>query len=269
MDNLISYKTSSPAGDLISFLAGFRQVYRDTGKKALVYQRLNVPGMSYEGSAHPFKDDQGLPVTMNRYMFDMLYPLLKSQEYIEDFLEYKGEEITFDMDKIRMERFTNQPNGSLNRWPFYVFPDLTCDLSQKWLLFEKGIKDRYKDFVVINFTLRHRNYWPTYYFLKPFQERLIFAGLKEERDIFCKTWDLDIPHLQVDNFLELAKTINGCKFFLGNASMCFQIAEATKCKRILETFPVHPNIIPIGEHAHDYYHQQHLEFCFHKLISLP
>jgi len=268
MSEFISYKTSSPAGDLISFLAGIKQVYEDTGKKALVYQRLDMPGKSYEGSIHPFEDSEGQPVCMPRKMFDMLYPLLKSQEYIEDFIEHKGEEVQFNLDLIRLERYTNQPFGSLNRWYSYIFPDMCSDLSKKWIIIPDGIANPYKDKIIINYTSRHRNHILNYHFLKPHQDKIIFAGLQKERDIFCGTWDLDIPLLQVDDFLELAKAINGCKFFMGNASFCFQISESLKIPRILEIFPMHPNVIPCGKHAYDAYHQIPIEFYFHKLLNI-
>lgn len=267
MTDTISYKTSSPAGDLISFLAGIKQVYEDTGKKAIVYQRLGMPGISYTDSIHPFQDEQNQPICMNQYMFDGLCPLLKSQEYIEDYLVYNGEEVQFDMDCIRLERFTNQPNGSLNRWFFYIYPDMACDLSRKWIDVPRGVMEKYDDKIVINFTARHRNHLLTYHFLKPHQEHLIFAGLKQERDMFCKTWGLDITLLEIDNFLELTKNISGCKFFMGNASFCFQLAEATKIPRLLEIFPIHPNVIPVGENAYDAYHQIPMEYFFNKLLN--
>ena len=85
MNNFLKYKTSSPAGDLISFLAGVKKVWEDTGRKAIIYQRLNMPGVATPTSIHPFKNDEGDEVCMNEYMFDKLRPLLLSQEYIEDF----------------------------------------------------------------------------------------------------------------------------------------------------------------------------------------
>jgi len=268
MSDYVTFKTSSPSGDLISFLSGMKQIYSDTGKKSVVYQRLNMPGISYMGSLHPFENESGEPICMNRYMFDMLYPLLKSQEYIEDFLVYNGEQVQFDLDNIRLERFTNQPNGSLNRWFSYIFPDMASDLSKKWINVPCGtIYKKYKDKIIINFTERHRNHILTYHYLKPHQDKIMFVGLKKERDLFCNNWGLDIPLIEVENFLQLAKIIKACKFFLGNASMCYQIAEAVKSKRLLEIFPLHPNVIPVGENAFDYYHQISMEYYFNKLLK--
>jgi len=265
MADFITYSTSSPAGDLISFLAGIKQMWKLTGKRGVVYQRIGMPGISYSESIHPFENEQGEPVTMNGYMFEMLRPLLLSQEYIQDYVEFKGEMVDFNFDLIRMERYTGQPKYSLNRWPFQVFPQMTTDLSKKWIEVDGNGEANEK--IVVNFTQRHRNHLIHYHFLKPYQDKIIFAGIKKERDIFCKAFDLDILHLEVSNFLELATVINGCRFFLGNASFCYQLAEAMKIPRVLELFPLMPNVIPIGEHAYDFFSQAAVEFFFTELIN--
>ena len=263
MDEFISYKSSSPSGDLISFMAGIKEMYKKTGKRGIVYQRLGMPGISYAESIHPFQNTEGEPICMNEYMFNHLRPLLLSQEYIEDYKIYTGEEVFFDFDLIRLARYTNQPKGSLNRYFNYVFPQMASDISKSWL--EVELNNDYSDKIVINYTQRHRNHILNYFFLKPYQDRIIFSGLKKERDIFCENWGLDIPLLEVNDFLELAKVIKGCKLFMGNASMCFQLAEAMKVPRILETFPMLPNVIPTGGIAYDFYDQNAGEHYFNEL----
>jgi len=264
MKSTIKYKTSSPAGDLISFLAGIKKVWEDTGQKAVIYQRLDVHGGSYDGAIHPFANEEGEPVCMPMQMFDMLRPLLLHQEYVEDYLVYDGGEINVDFDLIRMERYTNQPRGSLNRWYNYVFPQMATDLSKPWLKAPKsGLKN-----VILNFTQRHRNSFVTYYFLRDYQDKLVFVGLEKEHKLFCKAWNLDFPRLEVKDFLQLATVVQASQFFLGNQSFCFQLAEAMKVPRILEIFPIMPNVIPVGEHAYDYYHQGGVEYYFKKLNEL-
>lgn len=267
MINNIRYKTSSPAGDLISYMAGFRQIYKDTGRKAVIYQRLNMPGVSYADSVHPFQNDNGEPVCMNMYMFNMLSPLVLSQEYVDDFIIYDGQDIDWDMDLIRQERFTNQPRGSLGRWFNYVYPEMTSNLSDKWVNVHTDKENKYSKKVIINFTERHRNHIISYFFLKEHQDKIIFAGIKKERDLFCEQWGLDIPLLQVNDFLELSKIIDSSLFFMGNQSFCFQVAEAMKVPRILELFPLMPNVIPIGDNAYDFYNQGAVEFYFNKLLN--
>lgn len=262
--DFIFYKSSSPGGDLISFLAGVKQMHKSIGKKGLLYQRLNMIGQGYYGAIHPYVDNEGNYVTMNEAVFNMMRPLLLSQNYIQDFLVWKGEKFDFDFDLIRRERFTNQPKGSLNRYFMYVFPQMTCDLSEPWL--DVGERKNTGK-VIINFTQRYRSPIINYYFLKQYEKDLVFAGLPHEREIFCNEWDLDIPLLVVNDFLELAKEINNCRFFLGNQSMCFQIAEALKVPRVLETFELIPNVIPVGENAFDFYHQEAAQFSISKLYN--
>lgn len=267
MGNYIRYKTSSPAGDLISFLSGVKEMYHKTGKKGIIYQRLNMVGASYADSIHPFNNDSGQPICMPEKMFDLLWPLIVSQKYIQDFEVYKGEEVDFDFDLIRMERFTNQPKGSLNRWPGYVFPEMQTDLSKRWLTLNDPVKVVKSDKIFINFTERYRNPIIQYHWLKQYEDNLIFVGLQKERDIFCNEWDLNIHLLQNVNFLQLATEMKKAKFFMGNASVCYQIAEALKVPRILETSPLMPNVIPIGEDAYDFYHQNAVQYFFHKLMN--
>lgn len=267
MGEFITYKTSSPSGDLISYLAGIRQIWLDKGKKGIIYHRLNMIGGSYEGAIHPYFDADQNPICFNEYAFGMMCPLLKSQPYIEDYLVFDGQEFEIDLDKTRLEIFTNQPKGSLNRWMNHPFPQMATNLANVWIEIPKGIVNNCEDKIIINYTQRHRNTYLHYFFLKKYQDKIIFAGLQNERDLFCAEWGLDIPLLQVDNFYDLARIISGCKFFMGNQSFCFQIAESQKIPRILELFPMMPNVIPIGDYAYDVYHQGELEFHFKQLYE--
>lgn len=263
MSKNIKVKTSSPSGDLISFLSGFKKLYQEFGDKILLYHNLNVIGESYEGSTSAYLNKNNLPVMFNEYTFDMMKPLLTSQEYIEDYQVYEGETVDFDMDKIRQEIFTNQPKGSLNRWFFYAFPEMANDLSKPWI----KVDPVYHDKIIINFTFRHRNPWVNYFFIKEYQDRIVFAGLESEHKQFCEQFNLEMDYLEVNNFNELAQGIAGCKFFMGNQSFCFQLAEALKVPRLLEVFPIIPNVIPVGENAYDAYHQGAIEYYFKKLCK--
>lgn len=266
-ENVVTYKTSSPSGDLISFLAGIRQIWKDQGKKAIIYHRIGMIGGSYEGANHPYGNEDDLPVCFNQYCFDMMRPLLMCQPYIEDYIIFTGQEHQIDLDKVRLEVFTNQPKNSLNRWMNHPFPQMATNLADIWLNIPKEENSEYKDKVIVNFTQRHRNTFLHYFFLKKYQDILVFAGLRKERDSFCKDFGLDIPLLQVENFYELAKAVNSCKFLMANQSFVFQLAESLKIPRMLELFPMMPNVIPIGDMAFDYYHQQECEYYFNKLLN--
>jgi hypothetical protein len=266
---MIRFKNSSPAGDLIAMMAGIKQVCKTQKTKAIIYQRIDVAARRHEGSDYPFKNEIGDDVMMNEYMFDMLKPLLESQDYIERFELYTGQEYEYNLDKVRMEVFTNQPLGSINRWIFYVFPQMTCDLSESWVEPEDWFPElpESSDKLIINFTFRYRNTIIDYNFLKGYQDKVVFVGLKEEKDFFCKQWGLEIDHVLVEDFKELAALFVSAKGFLGNQSFCYQLAEGLKIPRILELSPVIPNVVPTGENAYDFYHQQAVEYYVDKVLN--
>lgn len=276
MSDLIRYKTSSPSGDLISFLAGIKQTWVETGKKAAIYQRTNVVGVGHAEAIHPYKNEQGEAVQMSETAWKMMQPLLLAQEYISETHEYTGQEVDVDLDTIRMKTFTNQPLGSLNRWFNYAFPGMASDLSVPWLeVYKTGyVRTNRNDCesivgkIIINHTERYRNHLIHYFFLKQsYESKIIFSGLPHEHERFCKQWQIDVPLLLVDDFYELAMAICGCKVFLGNQSFCFQIAEAMKVPRILEIFPSIPNVIPVGANGFDFYHQGALEYYLQTLTK--
>lgn len=266
MKDFIKFKTSSPAGDLISMLAGIQELCIKLGTKAIIYQRLNMTGIGYPNAIHPYKNEIGDEVAMNEGMFELLKPLLKEQWYIEDFILYEGQEFNYDLDKVRLQVFTNQPLGSINRWLFYVYPQMACDLSKEWIHLPSG-KSRVAYDMVINFTYRYRNSVIDYHFLKKYEKRILFVGLKEEYEFFSKQWNLQIEFIEYLHFLSVAKLISSSRCFLGNQSVCFQIAEGLKIPRIVELSPLMPNVIPTGVAAYDFYHQDAVEYYVESLMN--
>lgn len=263
----IPVKQSCNCGDMISMIPALRQLSIISSKKILIYQRIGMVGAGMNGTKHPFQNDQGYDVCMNEYMFSMLKPLIISQDWVHDYIVYNGQEIDLDLDIIRSEKITTMPYGSINRWLFYVYPNLSCDLSKKWITIPEKEMSQADGKIIINRTQRYFNNYTNYFFLKSYERHLIFSGLEEERKIFCQEWGLDIPLLYVNNFLELAMAINKCRFYIGNQSMGFQIAEGLGKKRILEVFERMPNVIPTTPNGYDFLHQQGLEYFFTKLFN--
>lgn len=264
MKEPVSFRHSGNFGDLISSIPSMRTFYENTGRKVILYMWLDRKAFYYQGAAHPVKDEGGNMVMLNQYMFDMARPLLMAQDFIEDVKVWDGEEIKVNLDRIR-EQFVNMPNGSISRWYFYVFPDLAFDLSRVWLDVPDTDKDLAKGKIIINRTVRYNNEMASYHFLRSHEENILFAGAPEEYQKFCDSFALKVPRLEVDNFLELAQAIKQSKFFIGNQSMCFQLAEGMKKPRIVELCAAAPNVIPIGENAFDFYTQIGLEYYFKKL----
>lgn len=272
-------------GDAIASLAGLKKYYELTGKKIIFTQQINVRGTYYPSAVHPTKNDKGEEVMCNQKMFDMLKPLLLCQDYIHDVQVYNGQKIDIDLDVIRQGVFVNLPYMAIQSWIFMAFPDIATDLSKQWMTIGDidvsncKIKstsgeitavslDFIKDKAVINFTERYRNPHLNYFFLKNYKDSIIFAGTENEYEVFCKQWELDIPYLIVNDFLELAHIIKNSKFLLGCQSFCWGIAESLKTPRILELCTFAPNCQPfIGEDSYGYLSQVGLVYYFETLMS--
>lgn len=269
MEGFISARNVFNAGDLITMLPGFQHLYQKTGKKTILYQQIDFPAHYYDGAYSPIRNSEGQQVCMNEQMFSRLRPLLESQPYIERFQKWEGQTVDFDMDRTRDSRFIPLPGGLIHYWTFDVFPELACNLSKAWLhVTERSvIKERYAEKILINRTHRYNNPYISYYFLKEYQDRLLFSGTDEEHKTFCSQFNLDIEYLKTDDFLQLAQIIAWCKGGVFGQSLHFHISDALKKHRILELCAPFPNTFPTGENGYAFYHQATLEYFFDKLLN--
>ena len=116
--------------------------------------------------------------------------------------------------------------------------------------------------------MRRNSIFINYKFLNNYKD-LLFIGLESE----FKLLKDQIPNLDFyncENFLEMAEIIKSSKFFLGNISLGYCIAEALKVPRLLEISDdgdlasMHPN----GKNAYDFCFQGHFEKWFDYLYNL-
>lgn len=256
-----TFLTSGNAGDAIGAIPAMREFYRKTGIKPILYLRKDVEAFYYEGAIHPVKNPEtGKNVMLNQAMIDMLVPLFKTQSFFEDVKLWEGEKVWWDLDIIR-ETHVGMPGMSLNRWFFYVFPDLACDLTKEWLEIPDTGKDLAKGKIIITRTERYQN-GANYSFLKPYEDELIFSGTMREYNNFCMSFDLNIKKLTVDDFLTLAQAIKQSRFHISNQTMAFQISTGLLQPRILEACTFAPNVIVFGEDTYDFLAQGALEYYF-------
>ena len=267
-NNSITVRHTCNIGDLVAILAGLKGYYELTGQKSILRQELNVDAIYHMNYEHPTKEG-GKQVMCNQSMFDMIKPLIEKQSYIESFEIFNGQETILDLNKIRGEIGVNLPFGSIQSWTMLAFPDLAFDISKTWVdvpnvNFSNSVSDK----VLINFTSRYRNQFIHYYFLKKYQDQLLFTGTKVEYEEFCKKWELNIPYLNISNFLELAQMMKKSKFLLGNQSFCWNLNRAMNLPSILEMYAPAPNCTPfVGNHNYGFYHQGALEYYFEYLIN--
>lgn len=266
-------KHSCNPGDIIASLVACKRYSEITGRKVKYLQTVGQPAAYYPGATHPTLDETGTAVTLNKPMFEMIKPLVESQRYIDSFEVYQGQRVDVDFDVIRGKTFVNLPHGSIQSWIFYAFPDLESDISQPWMFLDsprQQIEEVTKTKIILNFTERYRNskIMLDYYFLKEYSPDLIFAGTEVEHFKFCHRWNLNIPRLEVRDFLELAYAIRGCRFLLSNQSMCWNIATALGTPRLLEVCDFAQNCLPFyGKNNLGFFHQLALGHYFRLLYN--
>lgn len=270
----LNYKHSGNSGDVLYALSCIKKGYDVTGKKANLFLWLDCPAWYYEGAKHPIFDGSGKNVMLNKYMYNMVKPLLEAQPYIASVQEYKGEEIHINLDLIRSSE-VNMPYGDIRKWYGYVYYDIMPDISQQciWVpetvtvtdwevrtrkLEEKYLAPKFQPYILVNRTQRYQNTRISYQFLQHLELPVIFAGSDEEFALFLR----EVPgavRLQAEDFLHLAWWIREAKVFIGNQSMNFAIAEQMKTRRIMEVCNYAPNVIPVGGEGYDFYTQSAFE----------
>lgn len=268
-----SVRHSVNLGDLVAAMGACKKYYELTGRKVKILQQKNMPAAYYAGATHPTVSQDGTMVTMNDFTFNMVKPLIESQEYIHSFEEYNGQHIDLDFNVIRGKTFVNLPHGAITNWISFAFPDLAFDLSQPWITLNgkcpAHIKKQVKGKVIINFTERYRNAILDYFFLKKYAPDLIFAGTEREHWLFCSQWGLsEVPRLEVNSFLESAYALKESRFLMANQSMLWNTAEAIKTPRVLEVCQYAQNCINgIGADSYGYLHQVGAEYYFRTLYN--
>lgn len=258
-------------GDLFAIMGAVKRYYEATKRRVKIAQQINLPAAYYQSATHPTTHD-GVMVTINQEMWDMVKPLIESQEYIHSFEKYEGQHIDLDFDVIRGKTFVNLPHGAIQAWIVYAFPDLAFDLSKAWITLNgkcpAKVSKQVKGKIILNFTERYRNNLIDYFFLKNYADDLIFAGTEREHFLFCNKWQLNIPRLEIKNFLELGYALRESRFLLSNQSMIWNLSESMKTPRVLEVCQFAQNCQPmVGADSYGYFHQVGVEYYFRVLYN--
>lgn len=244
----INVKHSGNAGDVIYALPSLKRIHELTGVEINLYLKLNQPLELYPGATHPLGT-----VMLNQKMADMLLPLLKAQNYIHSCSILGNEHIDIDLDVFR-ELAIPLDRGNIARWCSYV-TGVTPELYKPWLRVDAD--NSYKDTIVLARSERYHNSFVDHSFLKKYTN-IVFIGVASEYADIKKHLG-NVKWVEVNDFLQLARIIAGCKFFIGNQSFPFSIAEGLKVPRIMETCYLVTNVVPEGENAHEFYFQEHFE----------
>jgi hypothetical protein len=246
-----SFKHSGNAGDIIYALP---TIYALSGKAPInLFLHLNQPSKALN---HPLGN-----VMLNEAMFERLTPLLLAQPQIMSCTPFTNQAIDYNLDIIRDYPFPLS-YGNIARWYFLTFA-INADLGRPWLQVKANTK--VNEYVIIARSRRYRAPNIDYSFLAKY-DKLLFVGLPEEFDDM-RTIIPNITYRPVNNFLEMAEIIAGCKFFIGNQSFPFAIAEALKVKRLLEVCFQCPNVSVEGLNGFDFCYQPQFEKLAEKNLT--
>ncbi len=251
----ISFLHSGHLGDVINALPIIKEIsknskcnlYLQTGKKL----EDDTIGYKYKGDL----------IYMNDRMVSMVLPLLKKQNFLNSVDKFNNEQIDIDLDLFR--KIPMNFNLDEVRWYFHL-TGVHVDLSKQYLFADEHKKIKNK--IVIMRSTRRKNNFINYRFLNNY-ENVIFLGLKDEYEDL----KLEIPKLEFydcKDFLETAEIIKSSKFFIGNSSFGFTMAEGLKIPRVMESYPDFPVIYPNGGHGYDFYFQVHFEKICRKLNQI-
>lgn len=249
-DDILSVVHSGNIGDIIYSIPALLGALETTGKSKIDFHlRLDTP-VSYSG-IHPLGN-----VLLNERYAVKLLPLLKRQPYINKVLLFKNHKVDINLDDFRKLPIRFQ-TGVIPRWYFWLSPGSDYDLSKRWIYSDNDLS--FSDKIIVSRTQRHRNQFISYSFLNKFAKNIVFAGVRQEWDLFknecpgCAEW------IEFEDLLKMANAFNSCKFFIGNQGMPYTLAESMKINRLLEANTDAPNNIPFTPNGKDALSQEGFE----------
>jgi hypothetical protein len=239
---------SGNAGDIIYALPTIKKIHELTGTTINLYLRLGKQSYLPNYNSHPVGN-----VMLNKTMADMLLPLIRSQRYINSCEIYINQNVDINLDYFRAGMFPM--HGNIARWCSYI-TGVSPDLWKNWLEIEPDLS--FVDKIIIARSGRYQNSAINYSFLNTYKN-VVFIGVESEyKDI--RNYIPEIRWVEVNDFLRMAEMIAGCKFFIGNQSFPYAIAEGLKIRRILEASFEVINVVPEGDNGFDFFFQDHFEW---------
>jgi len=242
----VQFKHFGLLGDIIYAIPAMKALAGN--KKIKLHLQINQKSLYKRTMKHANKN-----IILTGKNVEMLAPLLLSQSEFLSCDILTDQHIDYDLDEFRKFPF-DYNTGHICRWYFHMY-GITADLSKPWLQVKPD--ESFKNEIIIARSFRYRAPGIHYDFLRQYND-ISFIGVKDEYEDMKQV----IPHLkhkQVSDFLEMAQVIAGCKFFVGNQSFPYSLAEALKVKRVLELCFECPNVIPEGENAYDFLYQAQFE----------
>jgi len=250
----VHFKHFGLIGDIIYAIPAMKALAGE--KKIHLHLQINQKSLYRKSMKHANKGK-----ILTEKSVEMLAPLILAQPGFAACDILTDQKIDYDLDEFRKYPFDYNTNH-ICRWYFHMY-GITADLGKPWLTVTPDTS--FNNEIVIARSFRYRAPGISYDFLQAYPN-ITFVGLKEEYEDLKKA----IPALKyknVSNFLEFAGIIAGCKFFIGNQSFPFAVAEGLKVKRVLELCFECPNVIPEGKDAYDFCYQPQFEKIVKQLYN--
>ena len=251
----VHFKHFGLIGDIIYAVPAMKVLAGD--KKIHLHLQINQKSLYKKSMKHA---NQGKILTEKSV--EMIAPLLLAQPEFAVVDVLTDQPVDYDLDEFRNFPFDYNTNH-ICRWYFHMY-GITADLGKPWLQVTPDLT--FKNEIVIARSFRYRAPGIRYDFLKDYPN-ITFVGLKEEYEDMKKAIP-GLKHRTVKDFLEFAQIIAGCKFFIGNQSFPFAVAEGLKVPRALELCFECPNVIPEGPNAYDFLYQPQFEKLVKQLDQL-
>ena len=245
----LSFLHSGQLGDLIYSLATIKELSKS--HKCKLYIQINKP-MPLDYS------DSSRKVFISKRSGDLILPLLRDQDFLETVKIYEDEKIDINLDLFRDIPISLSFYST--RW-FSHLAGININVENTFLSAKPH--NLIKNKIVIHRSPRYRNPYINYKFLNN-TKNLLCIGLEDE----FKNLKKEINNLEFHDckdFLEMAEIIKASKFYIGNMSFQYIMAEGLKIPRLLEASPDFPVVFPVGPNAFDSYHQNHFEKFFKDL----
>lgn len=250
----VHFKHFGLIGDIVYAIPAMQALAQ--GRKIHLHLQINQKSLYKKGMKHGNKDK-----ILTEKSVEMLAPLLLAQPGFAVCDVLQDQRIDYDLDYFRKYPF-DYNKGHICRWYFQTY-GVTADLGKAWLQVEPDV--RYSNEIVIARSFRYRAPGISYAFLHKYPN-LSFVGLKEEYEDMKKQLP-SLRYVPVSNFLEFARVVAGSKFFIGNQSFPFAVAEALKVRRALEVYFECPNVIPEGKEAYEFCYQPQFEKVVDRLFN--
>ena len=245
----LSFLHSGQLGDLIYSLATIKELSKS--HKCKLYIQIDKPmPLNYGNSSKK--------VFISKRSGDLIFPLLRNQDFLDAVDIYKDEKIDINLDLFR--DIPINLSFYSTRW-FSHMCGININVENTFLSAKPH--NLIKNKIIIHRSPRYRNPYINYKFLNNVKN-LLCIGLEDEFKNLKKEID-NLEFHDCKDFLEMAEIIKASKFYIGNMSFQYNMAEGLKIPRLLEASPDFPVVFPVGPNAFDAYHQNHFEKFFANL----